>query len=772
MGDGSRLAAPRIEEVRRNVTPERWQEVKNVLAAALDLAPADRHAYLDQACAETDLRGEVESLIAAHEQAQSSFLSNPALPTKELPIGSLLGPYEILARIGAGGMGDVYQARDNRLRRNVALKVLPPAFVNDPARLARFQHEARMLASLNHPNIVTIHSFEEIDGVHFLTMELIEGRPLRQVIPQEGLPVDQLLEFAAAISEALAAAHQKGIVHRDLKPANVMLTEQGRVKVLDFGLAKEIQTGRSSDSTLASAEYTETGIIVGTPAYMSPEQVEGRAIDYRTDIFSLGTLLYEMATGQKPFQGRSSAEVISAILRDAPRPVRELRAELPESLEGVIQRCLEKIPNDRFSSASDLHNGLRGVTPVLQGDSVKSRAREGFWVAVLPIEYSGANADLAAFAEGLTEDIVTGLSRFSYLRVIARSSASRQARATVDVRTVGKELGARYVMEGSLRQAGARLRLAVQLIDAGSGAHLWAETFDRTFHPEELFALQDEIAARIVSTCADTYGVLPHTMSEALRSRDPETLTPYEAVLRSFAHFPRLSAQEHAAARAGLEHAVQQAPGYADGWAMLSMIYREEYTHQFNLRPDPIGRALTAARRAVEAAPSNHLAFHALASAQFFQREFQAFRNSAERAMALNPMDGFTAAYLGFLIAYSGDWEHGCAVVERARCLNPHHPGWYWFPSVFDAYRRGDYRGALNFALKVNMPGFWRTNFALAIAYGQLGETEAAGHAVRDLLAVRSDFAMAAREELKKWWDAEFVEHLMDGLRKAGLEVA
>ena len=754
------------------MTPERWQEVKNVLAAALDLAPGDRHAYLDQACAEADLRREVESLIAAQEQAQSSFLSNAALPTKELPIGSLLGPYEILARIGSGGMGDVYQARDNRLHRNVALKVLPSAFVDDPGRLARFQHEARMLASLNHPNIVTIHSFEEIDGVHFLTMELIEGRPLRQVIPQEGLPVNQLLDFAAAISEALAAAHQKGIIHRDLKPANVMLTEQGRLKVLDFGLAKEIQTGGSSDATLASGEYTERGVIVGTPAYMSPEQVEGRAIDHRTDIFSMGTLLYEMATGQKPFQGRSSAEVVSAILRDAPRPVRELRAELPESLEGVIQRCLEKIPNDRFSSASDLHNGLRGVTSALQGDSVTSRAREGFWVAVLPFEYSGANADLAAFAEGLTEDIVTGLSRFSYLRVIARSSALRYARATVDVRTVGKELGARYVMQGSLRHAGARLRLAVQLIDAGSGVHLWAETFDRTFHPEEIFALQDEIVARIVSTCADTYGVLPHTMSEALRSRDPQTLTPYEAVLRSFAHFPRLSAEEHAAARAGLEHAVQQAPGYADAWAMLSMIYREEYTHRFNVRPDPIARALTAARRAVEAAPSNHLAFHALASAQFFQREFQAFRNSAERAMALNPMDGFTAAYLGFLIAYSGEWEHGCAVVERARCLNPHHPGWYWFPSVFDAYRRGDYRGALNFALKVNMPGFWRTNFALAIAYGQLGEREAAGHAVRDLLTVRPDFAIAAREELGKWWDAKFVEHLIDGLRKAGLEVA
>ena len=755
-----------------SVTPERWQEVKKVLAGALERTPGERHAYLDHACAEPDLRREVESLIAAHEQAQSSFLAQPAIQAKELAIGSRLGPYEILARIGAGGMGDVYRASDSKLGRSVAIKVLPPGFVDDPERLARFQHEARMLASLNHPNIVTIHSFEEAGGVHFLTMELVEGRPLTGLIPKGGLPVDHILNFAAAISDALAAAHEKGIVHRDLKPANVMVSGEGRVKVLDFGLAKEILEANSNEATLTPDEYTKVGVIVGTPAYMSPEQVEGRMIDHRTDIFSLGTLLYEMATGQKPFQGRSSAELASAILRDTPKPVREMRAELPEGLESVIRRCLEKSAADRFSSARDLHNGLRGVASGIEDDSGATRAREGFWVAVLPFEYSGANAEITALAEGLCEDIVTGLSRFSYLRVIARSSTLRYAHTAVDVRAVGKELGARYLMEGSLRQAGSLLRIAVQLVDASSGAHLWAETFDRTFRPDEIFALLDEIVPRIVSTVADTYGVLPRTMSEALRSRDPEQLTPYEAVLRSFAHFPRLCAEEHAAARAGLERATQQAPGYADAWAMLSMIYREEFTHRFNVRPDPVGRAFAAARRAVEAAPSNHLAYHALASAQYCQREYQAFRNSAERAIALNPMDGFTAAYLGIFTAYTGDWERGCALVERARSLNPHHPGWYWFPSCFDAYRKGDYRTALNFAMKANMPGFWQTSLALATAHAQLGEREAASNALRELLAVRPDYATNARQELSNRWYPEFVELLVDGLRKAGLEIA
>jgi tetratricopeptide (TPR) repeat protein len=204
---------------------------------------------------------------------------------------------------------------------------------------------------------------------------------------------------------------------------------------------------------------------------------------------------------------------------------------------------------------------------------------------------------------------------------------------------------------------------------------------------------------------------------------------------------------------------------------MLSMMYREEYTHGFNLRPDPIGRALAAARRAVEPAPSNHLAYHALASALFFRRELGAFRSAAERAVDLNPMDGFTLAYLGFLIAYSGDWERGCALAEQARQLNPHHPGWYWFSVVFNAYRKRDYRGAVEVALKVNMPGFWRTHAAFAAAHGQLGELDAAHNAVRDLLAIRPDFAVVAREELGKWWDPELVEHLIEGFRKAGLEI-
>jgi serine/threonine protein kinase/tetratricopeptide (TPR) repeat protein len=704
-----------------------------------------------------------------------------------LASGTRLAVYEIQAPIGAGGMGEVYRATDTKLGRGVAVKILPAEMAQDPDRLARFHREARAVATLNHPNVVTLYSVEECDGVHFLTMELIEGQPLDRMISANGLPVERIVEIASAVAEGLAAAHEKGIVHRDLKPANVMVTAEGRIKVLDFGLAKDVSPETSNDATMTSAGRTQAGIVMGTPAYMSPEQVSGRVLDCRTDIFSLGVMLHEMATGRRPFEGASSAELVSSILRDHPPLVTDVRSDLPHDLARIIRRCLEKDLRHRLQTARDVSNELRDLARLAPQtasapsstsrssaapDSGAARAEEGFWVAVLPFKYSGGDSDLAALGEGLTEDIVTGLSRFSYLKVIARSSTVRYAREAVDVRTAANELGARYVMEGSLRQSGSKIRIAAQLVDTSSGAGLWAETYDRAFRPDAAFELLDDVVPRIVSTVADTQGILPHSMTEALRNRDPNALSPYEAVLRSFAHFQRLNAPEHAAARAALERAVEQPPDRGDCWAMLSMLYREEYTHGFNLRPDPIGRALAAARRAVDAAPANHFAYHALASALFFRRELGAFRTAAERALALNAMDGFTAAYLGFQIAYAGDWERGCALAERATRLNPNHPGWYWFPLFFNAYRQRDYQGALDAVLKVNMPGFWRTHFALAAAYAQLGERDAASNAVRELLTIRPDFPVVARDELRKWWDAELIQHLIDGLRKAGLEIA
>jgi TolB-like protein len=707
-----------------------------------------------------------------------------------LQAGARLGPYEILSPIGVGGMGEIYRAKDTKLGRDVAIKVLPEEVAQDAERLSRFEREARSLAALNHPGIVTIFSVEQSGQTRFLTMELVEGDGLDRLLAPGSLSLARFFEIAVPLADALSAAHERGIVHRDLKPANVMVTPEGRVKVLDFGLAKRDAPGLDPNSTdlptASRLELTGEGRIFGTVSYMSPEQARGEKVDVRSDVFSLGVVLYQMLAGERPFQGESAVDVITAILRDRPPPVTDVRADLPPHLGRILRRCLEKNPRDRYQTSRDVFNELRDLrtetsapsparramaTAPASAHSGQVRAEEGFWIAVLPFRHGGG-AELAALADGMSEEIVTGLSRFSYLRVISRSSTRRYSEGAADVRAVGRELGARYVMEGSLRQAGSVLRVSVQLVDTVSGANLWAETYNRSYQPEAIFDLQDDIVRRIVSTVADTYGVLPHSMSETLRGRHPDELTPYEAVIRGLAQLIRVSADEHASVRAGLERAVQEAPGNADCWALLSNMCREEYAHGFNPKPDPLGRALTAARRAVEIAPSNHLGHHALATALFLRREFSAFRNAAERAIALNPMDGFTMAYLGSLIAYSGDWERGCAMAKQAREMNPNHPSWYWFSDCFNAYRQGDDRASLDIARKIQMPGFWRANLALAATYGQLGERESADRALQQLLTLRPNFAAEARTELLKWWAPELVERLMEGLHKAGLGVA
>jgi len=704
-------------------------------------------------------------------------------------IGTTLAHYHITAAIGAGGMGEVYRATDTKLGREVALKVLPAEVAADPERLDRFRREAIALAALDHPGIVMVFSVEEADGVHFLTMQLVEGEPLEKLIPEGGMPLDQMLAIAAGIADALAAAHDKGIVHRDLKPGNVMVTESGRVKILDFGLAKmsASPSGDSGETDMATLAQTRAGVVMGTVPYMSPEQVLGKQVDARSDIFSLGAMLYEMASGARPFQSETSVELMSAILRDTPKSVSTVRSGVPVDLDQIIGRCLEKDADSRFQSARELSGELRSLQersssatvslPVSKetkrsADSAAVRRGERFWVAVLPFGFRGSDPGLEALAEGVSEEIVTGLSRFSYLRVIARSSTQRYAGKSVDVREVGNELGARYVLEGNIRQSGSRVRIAAQLVDAVSGAHLWAETYDRPFDSGEIFELQDDVVPRIVSTIADMNGILPHAMSEVLRAKDPDALTPYEAVLRSFGYLERLDAEEHTLVRTALERAVEEAPGDADGWAMLSFVDAEEHKHGFNVRSGSLDRALETARRAVAAAPSNHLGYHVLAQAHFFRRELPAFRNAAERAIALNPMDGCTTAFMGILLAYAGEWERGCELTERAMQLNPNHPGWYRFALFNDAYRRHDYFSAVDVALKFNMPSYFYTHAVLAAAYGQLGETAAAERALAELLKHKPGFGSIARQELGKWYiDAMLLEEMLDGLRKAGLEI-
>jgi len=436
----------------------------------------------------------------------------------------------------------------------------------------------------------------------------------------------------------------------------------------------------------------------------------------------------------------------------------------------VVNLYTEELGNpevpEKFRQAKEKEQ----AAPTSAASDAPAHHDEGFWVAVLPFKYGGSNSDLTALAEGLTEEIVTGLSRFSYLKVISRSSTSRYANESVDVQSAGKQLSARYVMEGSLRQAGTRLRIAVQLVDTSSGAHLWAETYDRPFQSEGVFELQDELVSRIVSTCADRFGVLARSISDAVRGTEAGQLGTYEALMRGFGYHHRLTAAEHAEARGALERAVERAPFNADCWAMLSWIYSHEYAHGFNVRPSSLERALAAARRAVDIAPSNQLAQQALAVVLFFRKERAGCLSAAERAMALNPLDTSNEAM--FLITFTGDWDRGCALIRRAMDLNPHHPRWYRTVLGINEYRLANYRAVVDEVVKANAPDVFWTNILLAAAHGCLGELTAARNALRDLLAQKEDFAQSARSLLSKWLDPELVEHLIDGLRKAGLEIA
>ena len=451
-------------------------------------------------------------------------------------------------------------------------------------------------------------------------------------------------------------------------------------------------------------------------------------------------------------------EAAARALRNLLKLRPDFGASARQSLEkwwepGYVERLIEGL----CKAGLELGGGAPAATPASGSDTARaaeSQPGEGFWVAILPFKAAGANSELTAVAEGFSEEIASALSRFSYLRVLSHGSITRQAR---------------YVIEGSLRQAGSTLRLAVQLVDKTTGTHIWAETYNRLFQSDDIFAVQDELVLRIVSTVADQHGVLPHSIANAVRDKPYDQLSPYEAVLRVFSFHERMTPEEHAELRDLLERIVRIAPGESDCWAMLATVYSDEHMFGFKGPPDPLGRAAAAARRAVELAPSSALALQAVAQSLFYRKEFAAFRSVAERALLQNPADGALNAYLGMLIAFSGDWERGCAVVDRALRLNPHHPGWYWVPAAVNAYRKRDYQASVQASRTINMPGYIWGPFTSAASYGQLGEHDAARQALKELLEIRPDFVEVAGAEIGKWLDSELVEHLVEGLSKAGL---
>jgi TolB-like protein/predicted Ser/Thr protein kinase len=445
-----------------------------------------------------------------------------------LSVGARLGPYEILALIGKGGMGEVYKARDTRLGRIVAVKRLTGPHT------ARFQQEARAIAALNHPHICQLYDV----GADYLVMEFVEGSTLRHP-----LPVEEAVKAAIQIASGLEAAHRKGIIHRDLKPGNIMVTEDG-VKLLDFGLAKWEQRPADSDSfSTISVALTEPGVVVGTVAYMSPEQAQGHAVDARSDIFSFGTVLYELLSGERPFRGESPFAILTAVVQEEPPPL-----HAPAALERIVRRCLAKQPSARYQSISEVKAELEKAMP--------KAGAQGPSIAVLPFANMSADKENEYFSDGLAEEIINVLAHLPGLKVIARTSAFAFRGKEQDIRKIAEALGVSTVLEGSVRRAGSRIRVTAQLIEAENGSHLWSERYDREMN--DVFAVQDEIAAAIAGTLQVKLAVAPAEM----RRYEPN-LPAYEAYLKAKHYWAKITPESLARSKECYERAITLDPRFA-----------------------------------------------------------------------------------------------------------------------------------------------------------------------------------------------------------------
>jgi serine/threonine-protein kinase len=507
-----------------------------------------------------------------------------------LTLGTQLGPYQILSPLGAGGMGEVYRARDTRLARDVALKSLPAEFARDPERLARFRREAQTLAGLNHPNIAAIYGLEEAGDTPLLVLELVSGETLSSRLARGPLAIREALGISIQIAAAVEAAHERGVVHRDLKPGNVMITPAGGVKVLDFGLAKHDAAESAADDATRAAtlDATADGVILGTAAYMSPEQARGRPVDRRSDVWSFGCVLFECLTGRPPFSGDTASDRIAQILERDP-DWRALPAEVPVRVRDVLRRCLRKEADERPRDIRDVRLELSDIAAGA-GKAASSAAAREKSIAVLPFE-NQSGADDEYFADGVTDEILNALAQVEGLRVAARASCFAFKGRREDLRAIGEKLDVATVLEGTVRRAGARLRITVQLANAADGYQLWSERYDREM--TDVFEVQDEIAKAIATRLR---GALQGDTEKGRRA-GTKNLEAYELLLRGRAlQNKRGRFMSHA--RVCFEKAVALDPQYAEPLAWLSDSYRLQGT----FGAMPVGEAMSKARELAERA--------------------------------------------------------------------------------------------------------------------------------------------------------------------------
>ena len=708
------------------MTSERWQQVNDLFQLAAERAPEERTTFLQTACqGDEGLRREVESLIASYERAEN-FIESPAfevvpeLLTDDRAgaiVGESIAHYQIESLIGVGGMGQVYLARDERLGRKVALKFLPERLTANNMQLSRFKSEARAASALNHPNILTVYEIGTEGNRHFIATEFIEGVTLRAALARGRMSVHDALEVAVQVASALAAAHKTGVVHRDIKPENIMIRPDGYVKVLDFGLAKLTEQKLASDNqdlTITNTQHTLAGLLVGTPRYMSPEQARGQPADARSDIWSLGAVIYEMVGGVPAFSGATPSDCIASILKTEAPPLSRVAPAVPTELQSILHKALRKNRDERYQTIAEMLADLRSLKEKLERAASAPKIEPAWlWtaavsaivliaigalfftrfrslpacvrrspispataqipeksIAVLPFENRSRDADNAYFADAIQDEILTRLSKIADLKVISRTSTQHYKSVPANVPDIAKQLGVAHVLEGSVQKSGDAVRVNVQLIKAANDAHVWADTFDRKL--TDVLLVESEVAKAI----ADQLGAkLTGREEQVIAAKPTDNPEAYDAYLRGLAYSLKTANTSTNAlgAQKYLKEAVRLDPKFALAWALLSYVEARGYITQF-LQPTVALReeAQQAAERALTLQPNLG---EAILAKGFYHyaclKDYDTAVRYFEQARPLLPNSSRIPELLAYVTRRQGQWERSESYFNEAERLDP-----------------------------------------------------------------------------------------------------